>query len=57
MFSHLTDWELTIYGFVIAIFTIAPLPLFPDRHPQPKPMFHLSQSIQETTTKQSTPTG
>jgi hypothetical protein len=46
MFSHLTDLELTIYGFVIAIFTIAPLPLFPDRHPQPKPLFHTSQSIQ-----------
>ena len=46
MFSHLTDWELTIYGIVIAIFTIAPLPLFPERQPQPKPIFHLSQSVQ-----------
>jgi hypothetical protein len=33
MFSHLTNWELSILGLVIAIFTVKPIPLFPDRQP------------------------
>ncbi|WP_295617322.1 hypothetical protein [Chamaesiphon sp. GL140_3_metabinner_50] len=35
MFSHLTDWELSVYGMVIALFLIKPIPLFtPNSHPK-----------------------
>jgi hypothetical protein len=47
MFSHLTDRELSILFLVIAIFTVKPIPLFPDRHPHPKAtMFQTSQDLQ-----------
>lgn len=44
LFSHLTDWELSIFALVIAIFAVNPIPLFPDPQPHHKvDMFHQSQ--------------
>jgi hypothetical protein len=53
MFSHLTDWELLIFSFVIAIFTVKPVSICPAAHANPKP----SVGIQSTSDVLATPTG
>jgi hypothetical protein len=54
MFSHLTDWELLIFSFLIAIFTVKPLSICPPASANPKPA---SVGIQSTSDVRATPTG